>query len=611
MKRRAIIALALSAVFPLAMGLSAQALAQSVAQFGFAAQPTERALQNVIGPEWSAISARLSAIVQRESLAGMSVIVMKGNDVLYKQHFGNYDDTTRIHVASASKWVVGALAMRLVDDNLIKLDDPISAHLTIPIEHGKDITLRQLLSYTAGQGSLLGQRDFLQPATISLAESARRILSEPLVDAPGTVFKYGAPSYQVVGALVEHLTGETWQNAFNRLIAAPAGMTRTVWSRAIADGSYPAVAAQNPTLQAGLVTTLQDYTLFLGTMVEDATADYERLNSLSSRAADKLVFPHTRNIAKLYVPPGMPSGTIYNFGNWCETLDKFDNCQIVSSAGGGGTYPWIDRATGLYGVFFMRGTLINVADDFRAIRSDMIELAALPRRSRIGAVLSPTSTGSQSYLRFYNTSASAGSMQLTLTNPATGGVVGNWTSPVIAPKASPQFAMATIESEAGIAGAKPASYLITLQPRYAGGFVQHVAWRPDIGAFTNVSTCDTGVTANPRRLINVHTSILDADYPSTVVVSNLGASPSKMTLGIYDSNSGTKLGVYETADIPPSGQVNLSIQTIESGANIPTAPNRFHYNIESETVFLGYLQHLVTNRQPNLINDLTTMCKLG
>ena len=66
-----------------------------------------------------------------------------------------------------------------------------------------------------------------------------------------------------------------------------------------------------------------------------------------------------------YVPAGVKADVQYALGNWCATWEASGQCTLVMSPGAFGTFPWIDRKTGIYGIFFMRGRLPKVADNLR------------------------------------------------------------------------------------------------------------------------------------------------------------------------------------------------------------------------------------------------------
>jgi hypothetical protein len=229
--------------------------------------------------------------------------------------------------------------------------------------------------------------------------------------------------------------------------------------------------------------------------------------------------------------------------------------------------------------------------------------------SWLGPVFSSASAEAQSFLRVENTGATAGTVTATIRNAETGQDLGQWISPVVQPNSSQQFLINTIEA-ALPAGVKPTLYSISLNSGVTG-YLQHVLYRPADGTLTNLSTCDAGVTANPAELINVHSTILDYGFPSTVAVNNAGATAAAATLGVYDSRNGTKFGTYTTEVITAGGQARVALAAVEAALGINPGSTIYHYNIKLEGAFNGFLQHLVNNKQRGVITDMTTVCRLG
>lgn len=158
---------------------------------------------------------------------------------------------------------------------------------------------------------------------------------------------------------------------------------------------------------------------------------------------------------------------------------------------------------------------------------------------------------------------------------------------------------------------KPQYYATTLQTQISG-FFQHVLYRPVDGTLTNLSTCDAGVASSPGNLINVHSTLLDFGYASSVVVSNPTTIAITATLGIFDARKGTKLGSgsYTTASIPAGGRLIIPIATIQNAIGLNPGTTIYHYVIKAEGTFNGFLQHLVNNTTAGVITDMTTMCQL-
>ena len=227
-----------------------------------------------------------------------------------------------------------------------------------------------------------------------------------------------------------------------------------------------------------------------------------------------------------------------------------------------------------------------------------------------GPISSASQTGSQSFLRFFNTGTSAGTVVVRLYNQLTGQALAQWTSPSIPAGAAVQYAIGEIENNAVPAFTRSNYYAITVQSGISGVF-QHVLWHTNNGTLTNLSTCAAGATADPGKLNNVHTSILDNGYPSSVVVNNTGVFAQTVTLGVYDAATGNKLGIYSAGPIPAAGEIILPIKTIETGAAMTPTPTRYHYVIQAEGAFNGFLQHLVNNQQAGVVTDMTTVCALN
>lgn len=228
---------------------------------------------------------------------------------------------------------------------------------------------------------------------------------------------------------------------------------------------------------------------------------------------------------------------------------------------------------------------------------------------KAGAVYSSLSSASQSFLRFYNSGTAAATVSVTLSDYATGTPLAQWTSPSIAAGASQQYSISTIEAGSSAPNlTKPAYYSLAIQSGFVGSF-QHVLWRVSDGSLTNLSTCDSLPTAARTILTNVHSSLLQAGYPSQVVIFNTGTATANATLGIYDAASGARIGTYAANGIPANGQAILTITNMENAAGI--SPNgRYHYNIKIENAFTGFLQHLVNNQLSGVTADMTEVCPL-
>jgi CubicO group peptidase (beta-lactamase class C family) len=170
-----------------------------------------------------------------------SALVGYGDTIVYEGALGLADETwkaantpaTRFQIGSLTKQFTAALILELAWQRRIDLDAPLSAYLPdYPRDVAASVTIRQLLGHTAGVPDLVRRPDIMQivkePATPQ--EVISKYCSNALEFTPGTQFKYSNCGYLILGALYEHVTGETYADGLRRLTAR-AGLTDTGISR--------------------------------------------------------------------------------------------------------------------------------------------------------------------------------------------------------------------------------------------------------------------------------------------------------------------------------------------------------------------------------------------
>ncbi|HEY0803677.1 MAG TPA: serine hydrolase domain-containing protein [Pseudonocardiaceae bacterium] len=131
---------------------------------------------------------------------------------------------SKIPAGSIGKAFTATVAMMLVADGDLVLDDPVGEYLRGAHDLFGRLTPRQLLSHTSGLPSSL---DDCLPA--SATTSARRYLAECArqtvpVCPPGTAFSYSNVGYVLVGHLIEVITGLAWHQAVESILLRPLGI---------------------------------------------------------------------------------------------------------------------------------------------------------------------------------------------------------------------------------------------------------------------------------------------------------------------------------------------------------------------------------------------------
>ncbi|WP_129841518.1 serine hydrolase domain-containing protein [Streptomyces sp. RFCAC02] len=128
-------------------------------------------------------------------------------------------------IGSITKTLTAVAVLRLRDEGLLDLGDPLRAHLATP--HGGDATIAQLLSHSSGLAAE-ARGPWWERTPGDLRPELTDIFGPgPLKHPPGRRHHYSNPGYALLGALVEKLRGAPWYEAVREDVLTPLGMTRT------------------------------------------------------------------------------------------------------------------------------------------------------------------------------------------------------------------------------------------------------------------------------------------------------------------------------------------------------------------------------------------------
>lgn len=191
-----------------------------------------------------AVSTELDA-----SGAGNAVLVLLEDGEVVGRHqlsIGEPVDADSVfQVASLSKWVSAWGVLRLVEEGRLELDAPVSGYLTrwsLPeSEYDLDgVTVRRLLSHTAGLGDGLGYAGFppgtpvqsIEDSLTHAADAMRGASGSVRVDEPpGSSWRYSGGGFTLLQLLVEERSGEPFARFMQREVLEPLGMEHSsfVW----------------------------------------------------------------------------------------------------------------------------------------------------------------------------------------------------------------------------------------------------------------------------------------------------------------------------------------------------------------------------------------------
>jgi D-alanyl-D-alanine carboxypeptidase len=139
-----------------------------------------------------------------------------------------------MRMASASKAFSGAVALALVDQGALSLDDTVGQRLpALPAAWGP-VTLRQLLQHTSGLPDFTQDKAYLgtlqrDPHMVFLPHASllSDVSDEPLLFAPGAQFHYSNSDNIVVALMAEQATAQPYTALLASLVFRPLGLNET------------------------------------------------------------------------------------------------------------------------------------------------------------------------------------------------------------------------------------------------------------------------------------------------------------------------------------------------------------------------------------------------
>lgn len=185
---------------------------------------------------------QIDALVSQYNKYGQfngSALVAENGKVIYKKGFGfanmewkilNEPDT-KFRLGSITKQFTATLILQLVEEGKIKLEGKVSDYLP---DYRKDtggrMTIHHLLSHTSGVPNYTAQAGFFENVSrnpFKVDDFVKQYASGDLEFDPGTKFNYSNSGYFLLGAIIEKVTGKSYEQVLQEKIFDPVGMKNT------------------------------------------------------------------------------------------------------------------------------------------------------------------------------------------------------------------------------------------------------------------------------------------------------------------------------------------------------------------------------------------------
>lgn len=174
-------------------------------------------------------AARFDAIMrpQRDSGFAGVVLVARGDSIIFEKAYSPVGAkpltlNTKFNIGSMTKGFTAAAILRLRSQHRLSFSDPLSRFFPHAPEQKRDITVFHLLTHTSGLASHSAGTGIMRRDGAVTA-----ILSQRSEYPPGTHYRYADDDYQLLAAIIEVASGETWEHYIERELLVPAKMRST------------------------------------------------------------------------------------------------------------------------------------------------------------------------------------------------------------------------------------------------------------------------------------------------------------------------------------------------------------------------------------------------
>lgn len=262
-------------------------------------------------------NATIEAFIQERmkslNIPGAAVAIVRDGEIVHLAGYGVANEKgdpvtpqTPFLLASLSKSVTAVAIMQLVEAGQIELDAPVQQYLPWFLPD-TPITVRQLLHQTSGLDETEGYRRNLEPdGPDALAQSIRQLADTELNHPPGTAFEYTNSNYDILGLLLETVTGQSYGDTIQANIFDPLAMNNSFTSlddaraAGMSSAFYPFLGRQNSfdgwmpytravQPSAGLIGSVEDLAHYVLAHLDDGR--YQSTQLLSPASIEALHTP--------------------------------------------------------------------------------------------------------------------------------------------------------------------------------------------------------------------------------------------------------------------------------------------------------------------------------
>ena len=351
-----------------------------------AVSPTVDAQTGMDPERLALIPTRLQEFVEGGQIAGAVIVLARHDGIVLLDAVGYQNLATKtpmrtdaiFRMASVAKPMTALGIMVLQEEGRLSVSDPVGRHLPdfrnlqaeVASERPRPVTIEQLMTHTSGMASSadLFEQDFFSQ---SLADVVATYVSKPLASSPGTSFIYSSPGFEILGRVIEVVSGTTFEAFMAERLFGPLGMRDSgffvspehrgrmssfyrIEDDRLHEGAWPNDYSGDlphegrifPAPAFGLYSTASDLGALLQMMLSGGTYDGRRILSRASVAA--------MTVDRIGDDEKPPWGLGWSVARQAGSLGgPLASSRAYGHRGSSGVSVWVDPENDLAGAFLI------------------------------------------------------------------------------------------------------------------------------------------------------------------------------------------------------------------------------------------------------------------
>jgi len=339
--------------------------------------------------ELAPIAKSVEQAIRARQIPGAVILIANQGEVVYRRAFGHraleakkfpMTIDTLFDIASLTKVIATTTALlQLVENGKVNLDDSVGKYWPAFKENGKaEITIQHLLTHYSGLRPDLD----LKPSWSGYETALKKIEEEKLICPPGTRFVYSDINFEILGELIQRVSGQSLQVYCSEHIFKPSGMKNTCFNPSsvlfnrIAPTRKDSIGeVHDPTAyrmggiagHAGLFSTADDLSIFAQMLLDGGRGKNGQI--LSQAMVEKMTLPQS--------PPGkIPlRGLGWDIGPpFASNRDALFPAGSYGHKGFTGTMIWIDPVSQTYVIILSNRVHPSGNGNAQTLRDEIISL---------------------------------------------------------------------------------------------------------------------------------------------------------------------------------------------------------------------------------------------